>query len=440
MRVRSLQARLALMLGAGVTLLWLASASFTAHLLHGELDEVFDSALEETAQRLLPLAVMEILGREEPGVSQRIAALRAHEEFYTYLVRDPAGAVLIASHRAEPADFPPCTAPGFTQTATHRLYCDAALKGTVTIAVAEPLAHRARIAQGLVMALGLPLVVLIPLALAGIVAVVRWSFRPVRALRDALTRRGAGDLAPVGGADLPAEIAPVAAAADQLLERLRRAFEAERSFAAHAAHELRTPVAGATAQAQRIRIETTDPKAAMRAGEIEATLKRLSRLADKLMQLARAEGGRPLADTPADLRPILSLVASDFTRAGAGARFALTLPGTPVPSRIDPDAFAILCRNLIENALRHGGPDEPVEVALTEDGLLRVQNGGPPVPADVLPRLTRRFERAAGAGEGSGLGLSIVRTIVERVGATLDLASPRPGRNDGFAATVRLPA
>lgn len=69
MRVRSLQARLALMLGAGVTLLWLASASFTAHLLHGELDEVFDSALEETAQRLLPLAVMEILGREEPGVS-----------------------------------------------------------------------------------------------------------------------------------------------------------------------------------------------------------------------------------------------------------------------------------------------------------------------------------------------------------------------------------
>lgn len=177
MRVRSLQARLALMLGAGVTLLWLASASFTAHLLHGELDEVFDSALEETAQRLLPLAVMEILGREEPGVSQRIAALRAHEEFYTYLVRDPAGAVLIASHRAEPADFPPCTAPGFTQTATHRLYCDAALKGTFTIAVAEPLAHRARIAQELVMALGLPLVVLIPLALAGIVAVVRWRDR-----------------------------------------------------------------------------------------------------------------------------------------------------------------------------------------------------------------------------------------------------------------------
>lgn len=439
MRVRSLQARLALMLGVGVTALWVGSATVTLRILHGELDEVFDSTLEETAQRILPLAVMEIMGREEPATSQRIAALRAHEEFYTYLVRDAGGKVLIASHRAEPADFPPCAAPGFTQTATHRLYCDLALRGTVTIAVAEPLAHRARIARDLGMGLGLPLVVIIPLALAGIVAVVRWSFRPVRALRDALARRGAGDLAPVGEAGLPAEIAPVAAAVNQLLSRLRTAFEAERAFAAHTAHELRTPVAGATAQAQRIRIETSDPKAAARATDIETTLKRLTRLSNKLMQLARAEGGRALAEQPIDLRPILSLVAEDFARAGAGDRLALTLPETPVSSRIDPDAFAILCRNLIENALRHGASGALVEVTLTPDRRLRVRNGCTPVPPDALAGLTRRFERAPGAGEGSGLGLSIVRAIVERTGATLDLHSPIPGRADGFEATVRLP-
>ncbi|MCE6970515.1 sensor histidine kinase [Cereibacter sphaeroides] len=440
MRVRSLQARLALILGAGVTVLWVGSATVTSRILHVELDEVFDSTLEETAQRILPLAVMEIVGREEPATGQRIAALRAHEEFYTYLVRDAGGAVLIASHRAEPADFPPCTAPGFTQTATHRLYCDLALRGTVTIAVAEPLSHRAQVARELGMALGLPLVVIIPLALAGIVAVVRWSFRPVRALRDALARRGAGDLAPVGEAELPTEIAPVAAAVNQLLERLRAAFEAERSFAVHAAHELRTPVAGATAQAQRIRIETSDPRAAGRAADIEATLKRLTRLSDKLMQLARAEGGRGLADRPADLRPILSLVVQDFTRAGAGDRLVLALPEAAVPSRIDPDAFAILCRNLIENALRHGAPGEPVEVTLTPGRDLSVRNGGTPVPPDALARLTHRFERAPGAGEGSGLGLSIVRTIVERAGGTLGLRSPIPGRADGFEAKIELPA
>ncbi|WP_101341635.1 ATP-binding protein [Cereibacter azotoformans] len=440
MKVRSLQARLALVLGAGVTALWAGSTAVTLRVLHAELDEVFDSTLEETAQRILPLAVMEIMGREEPGVSQRIAALRPHEEFYTYLVRDASGAVLIASHRAEPSDFPRCTAAGFTQTATHRLYCDRALRGTVTIAVAEPLAHREQVARELAMALGLPLLVILPLALAGIVAVVRWSFRPVRALRDALARRGAGDLAPVGETELPAEIAPVAAAVNQLLGRLNAAFEAERSFAAHAAHELRTPVAGASAQAQRIRIETSDPRVAGRAADIETTLKRLTRLSDKLMQLARAEGGRTLGGTPADLRPILSLVAQDFTRVSGRDRLVLVLPEGEVPSRIDPDAFAILCRNLIENALRHGAPGDPVEVALTPGRSLTIRNGCTPVPPDALGRLTRRFERAPGAGEGSGLGLSIVRTIVERAGATLELRSPIPGRADGFEATVRLPA
>ncbi|WP_281282102.1 sensor histidine kinase, partial [Cereibacter sediminicola] len=140
--------------------------------------------------------------------------------------------------------------------------------------------------------------------------------------------------------ELPAEIAPVAAAVNQLLGRLNAAFEAERSFAAHAAHELRTPVAGATAQAQRIRIETSDPRVAGRAADIETTLKRLTRLSDKLMQLARAEGGRTLGGTPADLRPILSLVAQDFTRVSGRDRLVLVLPEGEVPSRIDPDAFA----------------------------------------------------------------------------------------------------
>ncbi|MFT5344741.1 MAG: two-component system OmpR family sensor kinase [Dinoroseobacter sp.] len=63
----SLQARLALALGVGLTLLWLASAWATATLLRGEMNEVFDSTLEETAQRILPLVVMDIISREEVG-------------------------------------------------------------------------------------------------------------------------------------------------------------------------------------------------------------------------------------------------------------------------------------------------------------------------------------------------------------------------------------
>lgn len=433
-RPRSLQARLALVLGAGITLLWLGTAAVTARLLRDQLDEVFDSALAETAQRLLPLALVDILGREEEGVSQRLATLRAHDEFYTYLVRDASGRVLIASHRADPADFPPCGPTGFAETAHHRIYCDSALRGSIGIAVAEPLSHRREMAQRLMWTLGLPALLAIPLALFGIAGVVRLSLRPLRRLGEALARRGARDLSAVGTGELPTEILPVAGAVNQLLDRLQAAFEAERSFAANAAHELRTPVAGATAQAQRIRSETSDPQAARRAGEIEATLKRLARLSEKLMQLARAEGGRVTGAPACDLRRVLEILVADV---GGTGRVRLSLPPDPLLAAIDPDAFGILARNLIENALRHGDPDAPVAVTLSPDRWLRVRNPCPPLPPALRGRLTRRFEK--GAGEGSGLGLSIVRSISERAGARLELLAPLPGQNGGFEAGVLLP-
>ncbi len=140
--------------------------------------------------------------------------------------------------------------------------------------------------------LALPLFLIIPLSLIGIVAIVRLSLRPVRRFSGALASRGVRDLSAVDDTRLPSEISPVVQAVNQLLERLRRALDAERSFTANAAHELRTPVAAALAQTQRLLAETTDPQAGQRAAEIEIALKRLTRLSEKLMQLARAEGGR----------------------------------------------------------------------------------------------------------------------------------------------------
>ena len=124
---RSLQGRLGLWLGVALTLLWLLAASVTALIARSEIEEVFDAALQETAQRILPLAVVDILNREEAGISQRLAAIREHDEFFTYIVRDDQGRILLQSHAADPAVFPPWDGPGFRQTATHRLYGDAAL-------------------------------------------------------------------------------------------------------------------------------------------------------------------------------------------------------------------------------------------------------------------------------------------------------------------------
>ena len=435
----SLQARLALSVGLVLTVLWLLAATVTAVIVRGELDDVFDSALRETAERILPLAVTDIVGREDQGITQRLAPVREHDEFFTYLVRDAEGRILLQSHAADPAVFPRWDGPGFRQTATHRYYNDAALQDTIRITVAEPMAHRASVAREIQMGLGLPLLIVLPLALIAIILAVRFSLDPLHRFRTRLEARGARDLSEVPASDLPTEIGPLAKTLNGLLARLREAFEAERSFAANAAHELRTPLAGAIAQAQRLRAETQERTTEARAAEIEATLKRLTRLSERLMQLARAEGGRLRMDQSSDLRTVARIVVDDIARADASGRIALNLPDAAVMSDIDPDAFAILCRNLVENALRHGAENTTVDVTLTADGLLSVANDGPVLPRDTLDRLTARFERANANADGSGLGLAIVAAIANRIGSSLVLESPRPGASTGFQASIRLP-
>lgn len=436
---RSLQARLGLSLGLVLTVLWLLASTVTAVIVRGEMNEVFDSALRETAERILPLAVTDIVGREDQGITQRLAPIREHDEFFTYLVRDAEGRILLQSHAADPAVFPLWDGPGFRQSATHRLYSDAALQDTIRITVAEPLAHRTAVAREIQMGLGLPLLIVLPVALIAIILAVRFSLDPLRRFRSRLEARGARDLSEVPAEGLPTEIGPLAETLNSLLARLREAFEAERSFAANAAHELRTPLAGAIAQAQRLRSETSEPVTEARAAEIEATLKRLTRLSERLMQLARAEGGRLRMDRSGDLKAVARVVVDDLERASTKDRIALTLPSTAVMSDIDPDAFAILCRNLVENALRHGAENTTVQVALTADGLLSVANDGPVLPLNTLDRLTARFERANASADGSGLGLAIVAAIADRIGSSLVLESPRPGASSGFQASLRLP-
>ncbi|MFO1090673.1 MAG: ATP-binding protein [Hyphomicrobiales bacterium] len=438
-RPLSLQARLGLTIGLLLALLWLAAASVTVGLLRNEMDAMFDSSLQETAQRVLPLAVLDIVGREDEGATQRLGTVREHSEFLTYVVRDPQGRILLQSHAADPAVFPPYDGPGFRNTATHRIYNDEALQGTVRVSIAEPLSHRASVLRRIELGLGLPLLLVIPIAVLAILFGVRASLASLRRFREGLALRSASDLSPVPTDNLPPEIVPMAQTLNGVLARLKSAFESERSFAAQTAHELRTPLAGAIAQAQRLRSETSDRAAGARAADIETTLKRLTRRSERLMQLARAEGGRLRVDVPVDLRATARIVVDDAARTAGPGRIRLDLPARPVLSDVDPDAFGIACRNLLDNALRHGDPAAPVDVTLDPDGSFSVANDGPVVPPDVLARLTTRFERGRAGAEGTGLGLAIVAAIAERLGSDLVLRSPRPGRNGGFEALIRLP-
>ncbi|PHQ26720.1 two-component sensor histidine kinase [Marinobacter guineae] len=431
----SLQKSLGIGLTLGVTLLWLLGVTASGLVAQHEMNEVFDSALEETAQRILPLAVTDILNRENGTGNQTAPAMKDHDEYLTYLVRDPKGNLLLQSHDADPRVFGTLPREGFSNTATHRIYGASAVSDTLYIEVAEPLAHRREAALEAGLALLMPLVFLVPISLLGVWWIVRLSLRKVVEFQQSIESRGAGDLSPVAEDRLPKEFEPIAVAVNRLLERLHRALDTERSFTANSAHELRTPLATALAKVQRLKTQVQSNQLKNNVAEIEDALRSLSMLSGKLLELAKAEGGGAISQNQHNLVPILAMIVADFEGQVPG-RIILSLPEGEVNSFLDPDAFAILVRNLIENALKHGSHNQSVEVSLADDGTLRVCNGGKVVPPEQLALLRNRFARSNTDATGSGLGLAIADAIAKGAGMTLHLRSPATGRQDGFEAEL----
>ncbi|MDH2326406.1 histidine kinase dimerization/phospho-acceptor domain-containing protein [Cereibacter sp. SYSU M97828] len=410
MTARSLRRDLALGLGAGLTVLWIVAMLGAALIVREELDEVYDSLMEETADRLLPF----MAGTETPALPRRAEAL------LTWALHDTDG--VRYSDDADPAGFPADPPEGFSTVGNQRHFVRSS--GGMVLDIASPLQERREALQGVMTALILPALALLPLCLLGIVWFTNRRLRPVAALSAEVAGRSPGDLRALTTPELPAELAPVRDEMNRLMGDLADALEAEKAFSANAAHELRTPIAATLAHVQLLR-DASDGPLRERAEKAEAELKRVVRLAEKLLQLARAEHATSTAP-PADVAPILRLVAADFG-------LTANVPDVPVLLRIDPDAFAILARNLIENAVTHG---TNATIQLQTDGKLRIANDGATLPPEKLTHLTRRFERAGARAAGSGLGLAIVAAIVETAGLTLRLRSPREGSNQGFEAVV----
>lgn len=433
----SLQRTLGISLTIGIIVLWLLGVAAAGLVARYKMNEVFDSALEETAQRILPLAVTEILNRENDTGPQRAPMLKAHDEYLTYLVRKPSGEILLQSHDVDPELFGPQPREGFSGTATHRFYGASAVSSTIYIEVAEPLAHRRAAVLEMGLALLTPLLLLIPVSLLGVWWLIRRSLRRVVVLQQSIEARGGGDLSAVHVEHLPQEFEPLVNAVNHLLERLRRTLEAERSFTANSAHELRTPLASALAKLQRLQTKTQDEQVKVQAEEIEVSLRTLARLSEKLLELAKAEGGSVLAENYTDLVPILQMVVSDYQHKASGY-LKLDVPDTSVMSLLDPDAFAILIRNLIDNALKHGASQQPVTISLTDKGVLRVVNAGEVVPPEKLALVRRRFVRSDSKSLGTGIGLAIVDAIASGAGMELKLRSPACGQPDGFEVELNI--
>ncbi|NKN36127.1 sensor histidine kinase [Agrobacterium sp. a22-2] len=432
--------RLILWLTGAITAFWLLAAGLGVMVMQDEFGEIFDSALQETAERLMPLVIDDLFQRAEVSGPRQLQGVTkpGDEEHLTYQVRDASGRVLLHSHDVSAAPFEAPLKQGFWQGDVYRIYTAASVSNTVFVQVADSMGHRREAAMEGGTALLLPVLLLVPLSVLVVWLIVRRMIAPVDDLRLAIAGKDSGNLAEMHLPALPIELQPIAHSVNLLLSRLRAALDAEREFTANSAHELRTPIAGALAQTQMLIGELREGPAKARARQIETSLSKLAKLAEKLLQLARAEAGIGATEAPIDLARVLDLVVTDVQRASSNPdriRY-MPQPGATLIRSVSEDAFAIVMRNLIENALVHGAPDEPVEIRLDSDGTVCVTNGARPLSQNELASIRTRFGRGTTTRPGSGLGLSIVDRLLTQMNGRLDIRSPAAGRSDGFEAKV----
>ncbi|MEY4752941.1 MAG: hypothetical protein RJA44_616 [Pseudomonadota bacterium] len=433
----SLEGRLRLQLLIGLTAVWLAGSAITLFGLRQETGEVLDSALLETAQRML------VLPEAALGSGDHLSAeIGEHEELVIYQIYDQQGRMRLRSHSAPVTPLDPDAPDGIREVGDWLVLTLTRDDDRRRAQVAELISHRRSALWESSGWLFGTLLAMLPLVVLTLHLGLRRGFRSMERLRLDLDARAAHELGPLPDADAPEELRPWLGTINTLLARVQTLVDAERAFAAHTAHELRTPLAAARAQAQRLAHETSDARLAERSQALVRQLDRLTTLATRLLQLARVESGVALKREPVDLLMLAQFVCDEFGEAQqAGTLQLLPAPAPPCVVQADIDALGIALRNLIDNALKHGRSETPevplqVLVEVSPDGF-SVSDNGPGISAEVLPRLTRPFERGQTRSEGTGLGLAMVATVARQSGAQLELRSPlQDGR--GLCAQLRF--
>jgi len=439
--MRSIRRELLLWLLVGLSLAVVAAAVGTYFRARVEANDLFDNQLQAMAASLTdaPFA----------GPVQGLGSA-AGDDALVVQIWDRTGVRLYLSQ-------PQHTLPQHARIGFNDVHTDegdwrvfSALAGNQVVQVAQPMRARRTLAASMALRTIVPLLIMLPLLGVIIWFVVDKGFRPLERVAAAVGRRSSTALEPLGEGNLPSEVTPLVRALNALLERLRGALAAQRTFIADAAHELRTPLTAVHLQAQLAERAGTETERSAALADLKAGLERATRLSEQLLTLAREEPGVP----EAAMRPVdLNTVARDTIQALAPLAAAKSIDlglidapsesGAPVVAG-DPDALSTLVSNLIDNAVRYTPERGRVDVAvMAEPGtvVLAVRDTGPGVPEGDRIRVFDRFYRGAhaeGAARGSGLGLAIVKRIAERHGAEITLGQGIDGT--GLGVTVRFPA
>ncbi len=285
------------------------------------------------------------------------------------------------------------------------------------------------------------LLIVVGLVVLAICIGVAWLvLQPARRMSEVVGRLGPQNLGQRMNATSRDELGQLASAVNSMLDRLAESYEGQRRFAANASHELRTPLA-----LQRALIEVSMAGAPTReqldllTRQLLAANKRNEELIEGLLALAESDRGLS-SSTPQRLDLIAGQVIANYQQLASADGVRMTETLVPVTVQGEGVLLERLVANLVHNGIKYNVPQGQVVVRVGPGSVLQVENSGDPVPREVLPSLFEPFRRLSGErvnhSGGSGLGLTIVRSIVSAHDASVTATSRPEG---GLLVQVRFP-
>jgi len=439
-RGASLSRRLLVLTLAAVAVVWIGSSILAVARVRHETGEILDAHLVQAAA-MLHARIGDDIDAEE---LEHAPELHRYARRLAFQVWEDGRKLRVHSASAPDVRLSPRD-EGFTDVVSGgrgwRVFSSLDRRGKVLVQVAEEARARDGIVGSVGGALLVPMLVGLPLLGALIWLALRSGMTPLVALGRDVARRDPDNLHALDAAAAPQEVEPLVAGLNDLFGRLRKSIDHERRFTADAAHELRTPLAAVRAQAEVALGSGAESERAHALRQVVAGCDRAARLVDQMLVLARLD---PQCALPGavqfDLASVARDAVADVAPVGIARGVDVALDASPAPVLGDPALVAILVRNLVDNALRHGPAGTAVDVGVrtTAGGVeLVVVDRGPGIPRAERARLGERFHRVPGSiAGGSGLGLSIVRRIAELHGAVLAFSDPPSG--PGLVVNLRF--
>jgi two-component system, OmpR family, sensor kinase len=431
---QSLQFRLSLWLSLTIVLVAAAAGFLSFASAFNEAIELQDDQLRQTAallqRQLLSAPPTEAAGPPDADPESRLIVLasRLHEAW------NPEEVAL--GLRPDLPDGLQTVAIG---GAPWRLFVSTHERG-LRVAIGQQTTVRDEIANKSALRTVAPLLSLVLLLPLLVGYLIRKMLHPLKIMAADLESRSEPVWQEIAAGAVPSEIRPFVVAIKRLLARVAQSVAAQRRFLADAAHELRSPLTALSLQAERLEATEMPEEARMRLAALRRGIGRTRNLLDQLLALARAQSQTGEA-RPVRVMCVIRQVLEDLMPLAEAKHMDIgVVRQDDVVVQASEMDLTILVRNLVDNAIRYTPEGGKIDLAVeggADSAVFRVDDTGPGISPDQRERVFDPFYRALGTDEfGSGLGLSIVETIADRIGAGVSLGQSGSG---GLLVAVSIP-